>query len=324
MIVEFEKISVQQILVFSEIVNGSSLLQKEYIEKTYLRNATHFDETVKFLQELGLIETKENKVVLKPKYEECLIDLKEVRRPKEKIKKFIIDYFVSRKSFFAEYLNEFLGRFQLVNGQYEFAPNALERLKYSGLRNLLIDLGLLYLDPSETKYVVVNDYSSLCSELQATCRISPKEFLVIRQAKEDVGRAAELRIIEYERERLSRYPHIAEKIEHTAKYDVKAGYDIKSYEIATGDNQCIPKYIEVKAVSIIDHQFFWSRNEMEQSEIHRHNYYLYLLPVKGENEFYLEHLKIIRDPYLNVFNNSSEWEKTIESLSFSLISGSKE
>jgi len=48
---EFEKISVQQIFVFSEIVNESSLSQKEFIEKTYLRNATHFDETVNFLQE---------------------------------------------------------------------------------------------------------------------------------------------------------------------------------------------------------------------------------------------------------------------------------
>ena len=108
MTVEFEKISVHQILVFCEMVSESSLLRKEVIEKTYLRNATHFDETVKFLQGLGLIETKENKVVLKPKYEEFLISLKEDPRPKEKVKKFIIDYFIGRKTPFAEYLNEFL------------------------------------------------------------------------------------------------------------------------------------------------------------------------------------------------------------------------
>ena len=117
---EFEKISVQQIFVFSEIVNESSLSQKEFIEKTYLRNATHFDETVNFLQELGLIETKENHIVLKPRYKELLNELKEVRRPKEKVKKFIIDYFISRKTPFSEYLNEFLSQFHLKNKQYEF------------------------------------------------------------------------------------------------------------------------------------------------------------------------------------------------------------
>jgi hypothetical protein len=170
---------------------------------------------------------------------------------------------------------------------------------------------------------VVNDYSDFCAELQASSHISPSKFIKIRQAKEDIGKAAELKIIEYEKRRLSQYPHLAKKIEHIAEYDVKAGYDIKSYEIAHEDNKYIPKYIEVKAVSIIDYEFYWSRNEIEKSEVCRQSYYLYLLPVKGKNEFYLEHLKIIKDPYLNVFNNSREWAKTVESLSFAMIAEPK-
>jgi hypothetical protein len=318
---QLDKISVNQILVFSEVVSGASLLQKEFIEKQYQRKASNFGQTVEFLRGLNLVNIADNQIVLKTSYEQFLKYLRKSENPRETTKKYVINCIVTPKSSFAEYLNEFLGRFHLANEQYEFTPNTIERLKYSGLRNFLIDLGLLYLDSNETKYILVNDYSSICAELQASCHISPSEFLMIRQAKEGIGKAAELKIIEYERKQLSRYPYLAEKIEHTSKYDVKAGYDIKSYEVATGDNQYIPKYIEVKAVSIIDYEFFWSRNEIEKSKECRQNYYLYLLPVKDKNEFYLEHLKIIKDPYLNVFNNGSEWAKTVESLNFSLITG---
>jgi hypothetical protein len=175
------------------------------------------------------------------------------------------------------------------------------------------------LDPSETKYVVANDYSDLCAELQASKKLPPSEFLKIQLANEELGKAAEIKIIEYERELLSSFPYLAEKIEHIAKYNVRAGYDIKSFDIPLENGQHRPKYIEVKAVSLIDYQFIWSRNEIEKSEVHRQEYYLYLLPVKGKNEFHMDHLKIINDPYINVLNNRDEWIKTVEALAFSLI-----
>ena len=321
---EFEKISVQQIFVFSEIVNESSLSQKEFIEKTYLRNATHFDETVNFLQEQGLIETKENQIVLKPRYEKFLIDLKEVRRPKEKVKKFIIDYFIGRKTPFSEYLNEFLSQFHLKNKQYEFTPSASERLKYSGLRNFLIDLEFIYFDSTQIKYVVTDEYFSAFAELRESYQLSVGEFLKIRQKKEEIGKAAELEIIEYEKERLSQFPRLAEKIEHTAIKNVAAGYDIKSFEGKLNESaNGVPKYIEVKAVSIWDYGFNWTRNEIEKAKLYKGNYYIYLLPVVGKNRFDLKGLRIIRDPYKNIYKNKNEWVRTEELLGFSLSEGSE-
>ena len=319
MTVEFEKISVQHILVFSEIVNESSLLQKEFIEKTYLRNATHFDETVKFLQELGLIETKENKVALKPKYEEFLIGLKEDPRPEEKVKKFIIDYFVSRKASFSEYLNEFFSQFHFKNKQYEFAPSAFQRLKYSGLRNFLIDLEFMYLDSTETKYIIAETYSPTFAAFKQSNQVSPEEFLRLQQRKDEIGKAAEIQIIKYEKERLSKYPDLVKKIEHTALRDVSAGYDIKSFDGKLGeDGNPIQRYIEVKAVSSQDYGFYWTRNEIEKSEYYNQDYYLYLLPVVGKNAFDLKALKIIKDPYSNIYKQGSEWARTCEVLAFSL------
>lgn len=319
MTVEFEKISVQHILVFSEIVNESSLLQKEFIEKTYLRNATHFDETVKFLQELGLIETKENKVALKPKYEEFLIGLKEDPRPKEKVKKFIIDYFVSRKASFSEYLNEFFSQFHFKNKQYEFTPSAFQRLKYSGLRNFLIDLEFMYLDSTETKYIITEACSPTYAAFKKSNQVSPEKFLRAQQRKDEIGKAAEIQIIKYEKERLSQLPNLVKKIEHTALRDVSAGYDIKSFDGKLGeDGNPIQRYIEVKAVSSQDYGFYWTRNEIGKSEYYNQDYYLYLLPVMGKNAFDLKALKIIKDPYSNIYKQGSEWARTCEVLAFSL------
>jgi len=314
---QFDKISVKQILVFSQVVSESSLLEKDFIEKQYLRGASNFDQTVEFLHGLNLIEVSDNQIIIKPAYKEFLISLRESQKPKEVAKKFIINCFVISKTPFSEYLNKFLSKFHLTNQQYEFTPSIFERLRYSGLRNFLIDLGLIYLDTDEKKYIAVGNYSSVFVELKKPHRLSPNKFQKIRRENEEIGKAAELKIIEYEKKRLLEFPYLAKQIEHTAKYDVSAGYDIKSYEIPNQKNCYIPRYIEVKAVSIVDYQFSWSRNEVEKSEVFRQSYYLYLLPVKGKNEFDINHLKIINDPYTSVLNNKEEWIKTFESLGFS-------
>ncbi len=315
---QFDKISVNQILVISEILSEYSLLQKEVIEKQYQRSALNFSQTVDFLREIGLIEIIENQIVLESKYKQILQNLKESQQPRETIKKIIVDCLVTSKTSFSEYLNGFLSQFQLIGEQFEFTPSVVERLKYSGLRNFLIDLEFLYLDSTETKYVIVKDYSTVYAQLKAFYQLSPEEFLEIKHEQEEIGNAAELKIIEYEKERLLQFPQLAEKIEHIARYDVRAGYDVKSYEVPTQNGLSTPKYIEVKAVSIIDYQFNWSRNEIEKSGLYRQSYYLYLLPAKNKNEFDISHLKIINDPHVNVLNNSDEWTKTVESLAFSL------
>jgi hypothetical protein len=321
--IQFNKISVNQILVFSEVVNEYSLLQKDFIEEQYQRSASNFGQTVEFLHELDWIEVTQNQIILKPKYKGFLKNLNELQKPRETIKKFIIGCLAVPKISFSEYFYEFFSRFRLINKHYELTPTVSERLKYSGLRNFLIDLDFIYLDSDEKKYIVVDGYTSVFAELKKYNKFSPGKFKKIRHENEAIGKAAELKIIEYEKKRLLEFPYLVKQIEHIAKYDVNAGYDIKSYEIPKQKERYIPRYIEVKAVSIFDYQFYWSRNEVEKSRVLRQNYYLYLLTVKGKKRFDLEHLKIIDDPYVNILNDKDKWVKTIESLSFSLVSDIK-
>ena len=300
-------------------------MQKEFIEKGYLRHALNFEETIEFLQELHLIEDRAGQIILKPKYRNLLKDLKEAEKTKEVVKKFIVKSLINERTHFSEHLNEFLRQFRLINNQYEFAPSVSERLEYSGLRNFLIDLEFLYLDSSEKKYVIAEEYWHAFSKLKRQKKLSPDEFLKIQRSKEEIGREAEFKIIEYEKGRLFKFPNLVEKIEHISLKDVTAGYDIKSFD-ATIDEKgnAAPRFIEVKAVSPWNYRFNWTRNEIEKSEFYHRNYYLYLLPVTGKKKFDFDNLKVIRDPYLKIYKNKNGWICTYELLTFSLSNESKE
>jgi len=145
--------------------------------------------------------------------------------------------------------------------------------------------------------------------------VSERNFKKIQNMKEKIGRAAEEAVLEYEKARLSKFPHVADKIEHIAIKDVSAGYDIKSYE-RHAEGGFTPRLIEVKAVSSWDYHFYWTKNEIETSRLNGTDYYLYLLPVYTKNEFDLKNMKQIKDPFTNVYNNNKMWTPTIETISY--------
>jgi hypothetical protein len=306
---KFEEISAKQLIILSEILSESSLRQIEFIRTKYLRQSINFSETITFLQELGLLEVRSNEIVPKPKYA-ALFEL---------IKKFIFHHLLIYKSPLTDYFDAFLSGFHLVNDRYEFTPSFSQRLEYSGVRNFLIGLGLLHIDSSETTYRIDESYPLIDVDFKTSSRMSPDEFLMVQRRREDIGRAAEFRILEYERTRLSKHPSLAEMVEHVAVENVTAGYDIRSYNDVLSENGSpIPRLIEVKAVSPWDYRFHWTRNEIETSRANRQNYYLYLLPVAGRNNFDIQGLRIIGDPYLNVYENKNEWIRAEELIAFAL------
>ena len=128
--------------------------------------------------------------------------------------------------------------------------------------------------------------------------------------------AAELEILEYEKNRLSTYPELLAGFEHISQSDVNAGYDIKSFDLEPGvKGFAKPRYIEVKAVSKLNFKFIWTRNEIDKSKVSGNQYYLYLLPVISDKKFDIAGLKIINNPYEKVFKNKNYWEKREEQYS---------
>ncbi len=315
--IDFNKISVNQIMHISQVINDSSLMQQEFIAARYAKTMPNYQTTIEFLTELKLIGVIKDLIVIKPAYGKFLQEIQHSSHPKEVTISFIIKKMFDSPNKIGDYAKQFLSVFSLRDEYYELKPTLKQKLEYSGIRNFFMDLRLLEYDSTNTRYIVQDNFILAYPEFKGGFHASEDSFKRIRKLKEKIGRAAELKIIEYEKKRLCDFPQIIEKIEHTAIKDVSAGYDIKSYDY-TNNQEFVSRLIEVKAVSSWNYRFYWSNNEIETSKLNRETYYLYLLPVKTRGEFDIENMKIINDPFLNVYNNKDAWSSMVETLSYTL------
>ena len=315
----FDKLSLNQILVLSVVLAESTLLENEFIEEKHLKGAPNYKETIEFLSKIGSISIKGNKIILKPEYKAALKILKEAPNREGVIREYLIRIFIVNKNCFSKNISDFLTLFQLRNDKYEFSPNPHQRLFYSGLRNLLISIGFLELDPDKREVVVSEEFVQIYKASLISEALSLDALLDIIQRRNKLALAAELEVLKYEKKRLSRFPILVDKIEHVSLEDVCAGYDIKSYNIGYDEKgHPIPRYIEVKAVSPVNFSFYWSRNEIDKARKSRQQYYLYLVPVLGNKDFDVKNILVIKHAYLNVYRNYKKWRRKEELIEFSL------
>jgi len=319
----FDRISINQILVLSRVLAESTLLETEFIEEKYLKNASNFMETMEFLSKISCINKKKNRIVLTPEYKSEIKKFIEFPNKEEIIRKYVLKKFIVKKNHFSTYIFDFLTLFQFKTNKYEFSPTRHQRLKYSGLRNLLISLDFIKAYPDKRTFFISEEYRHIYEEIITPKSLSLDEFLKIVQKRNKLGSAAELEALKYEKNRLSRYPLLVDKIEHVSPKNVGAGYDIKSYDKSLDESgQPIPRYIEVKAVSSINYDFYWSKNEIDKARDFRQNYYLYLIPTLGNGRFDIGNILIIRDAYLNVYKNKERWQKKEQLIEFALYEDS--
>lgn len=180
-----------------------------------------------------------------------------------------------------------------------------------------MDLRVVHLDYRTKTYVMDGDYLRHVIGTQRGRKLTPEDLAENERENRETGLKAELRIMEYERHRLSGFPALASQVEHVAKSDVSLGYDIKSFEGGDKEPGSV-RLIEVKAVSSRNFEFNWTSNEIETAKRTRSQYALYLLPVMARDRFDIAHLKTIRDPYESVLN-SDEWTKHCEILSLKQV-----
>ena len=62
--IDFNEISVNQILYLSQIINESSLAQQEFIQARYSRVMQNYQTTIEFLRTLNLIEVKKGTIIV--------------------------------------------------------------------------------------------------------------------------------------------------------------------------------------------------------------------------------------------------------------------
>ena len=105
-----------------------------------------------------------------------------------------------------------------------------------------------------------------------TFRASNKDYESIDKLRRGLGLEGELWVMQYEKDRLEKLG-IQNIVKHISILEGDgAGYDILSVE----DDGITPRYIEVKTTTGNCNQpLFYSKNEMELSQLYRKHYYLY-------------------------------------------------
>ncbi len=308
--INFERITWQQLLTLSKVIHSSSSLSLRIIARWYNSESTNFSDTLEFLEKIGVIKIKDN--IIKPD-----VALKRIVGTNDQlIKQFLVDVLFRKKNILRKYLGDFIDHFELYDDYYKFTPTIQERLKYSGIRNFLIGLGVLRFESQTNSYLIKKELMVNFPDKNKV--LTYHKFEKILKSKKELGFAAEVLVYKLEKGNFKNKPHIQARIRHISLENVMAGYDIKSFE-QRKDRGLIPKYIEVKAVSEHDWKFYWSTNEINKAKQLGNNYHLYLIPVNNGEILNTSSWRQIKNPYREVFLNKQRWEQQIEAISFTTI-----
>ena len=310
---KFNKITFKQIRTFINTISKISGKDYEFIKKKYMSNAENFEEVLNFFKVLKLIKVNNKEIIPTLNFKNILINY---TSNDHLVKSYLLEKILNTPNAFTDIVLKYLNNFKFSGNAFEYNPTTKKRIKESSIRNLFIELDLIRYDRKNKSYKIT-DINLSIFEIYAEKKIlTPKELSFLIRKQEELGKAAELEILEYEKKRLANYPKLLNYLEHTSVLNVNAGYDIKSFEIEPNNNgkQKI-RYIEVKAVSKFNFKFNVTRNEINKSKLYSKQYYLYLLPVIINKKFDIKALEVIQNPFEKVFKNNVNWEKQEEQYS---------
>jgi hypothetical protein len=312
---DFDKVKLRQIYSFLEVLLNLESRELGYFESAYRKNAENFQETQLFLEGLNLIQILNRNVVCTSALLNFLESVSTSKNFEEETKRLITkSIFEGNRDVSQQYLR-YINRFQMVNGEYVYRPTNQDNIKFSGVRNLLMELEVVLLDRDRDVYIFSGKL--LNNIYEDNIPISPALFRKLQRDKEELGLLAELLVLSDEEKRLSTFPELCKRIRHISKFVVNAGYDIDSFDgTYTSNGEPVKRFIEVKAVSLDNVRFFWSANELQKAEKFGTQYWLYLVPYKNKREFESSLIQRISDPYNVLFLNTTEWKSQVELFSF--------
>lgn len=308
----FNKIRIAQLYNLCTILSETKIHHLSYIKDKYLENGLWFDETLSFLKDLKIITISLTELIPSKIFFRSFSTI-------SNFKKQLLTTLINSKGILHDHIYAFLVNFRKENGEILYYPTQADINKFSDIRNLLQELDFIVINKETRKYYIKSDLHYLFFEFICRKGISSDSLKSKLEENDVLGLKAEEKVIEYELNRLTNIILKKNEIEHTSKINVLAGYDIKSFENYLDNNLIkIARYIEVKAVSSHNYNFYWSRNEKESAFNLGESYYLYLLPVTTNHNFDISKMKIINDPFKNVYMNKTDWTMTEECVSFKI------
>ncbi len=300
------RISIKEIQSLVRLLNNVSLKEESFVRKRFSNFGTNFEETITFLERLNLLRRAEGEIKMDSKLAACQMD-------EEGVFELLLVRHLLKSDDYIRHLRRFFSCFKEVSKIIQIQFDSEIRRQFSGLRNVLLDLGVLTAAINESCYSVAPAFVPLFVDALSRSSLTPSELQRILRLREEFGSKAEAHILQLEKERLKKWPDLVKRIKQASTKDVYAGYDILSF---SPDGDVVEeRFIEVKAVSVFDFKFYWSRNEMEAAQTLRQKYFLYLLPASAKG-FLSDQLQIIQDPFEHLLGPKSPWMRQEEVIAF--------
>lgn len=292
----FDGLTWRQVLTLVQVVEGTDYDNTEYLSRRYQEQAPNFPQTLEFLlciSEVGGETSRLRSLLSSPNITQA--------------QSWIIDRLLGFNHVYRKEIDRYLQNFSVTEGEPRNHPAPATRHLQSNVRNFLIELGIVRHNIESDYYYVTPAHIRIyvAAEERGKRRLSPSKRASSQIEREELGTAAEDRIMEYERDRLG--AEYGDQIEHIAAVDAAAGYDIRSVTIDPSGST-VPRYIEVKAVPLESYRFYWSRTEVLTAQNLGDWYFLYLLPVLRDGIFEMSKLKQFRNPAHSVLADPDSWD----------------
>jgi len=297
---EFDGLRQRQVCELLRVLSEAELATKEHIRRRYAEREARFDETLAFLLEVRAVE--EAGALICPALALAAISPDDYVKVSEATLRLLMNHDTRYRREVCDYL----ARFRVAGGAVVYRPLHTRSSAESGVRNFLMDLGVVTYDGNAGEYLLPPTHSALYAQARYPHRaITLAELKARLLAKEKLGLDAEKAVLVYERQRVGH--HFEREVRHVATQDVAAGYDVLSVTVQD-DGETTPRYIEVKAVPRDTYRFLWTANELTMAEAFGPRYYLYLVPVGSDGRLDLSRVRIVSDPVAAVLGVQSEWD----------------
>lgn len=292
----FEGLILRNAFALLEVLEHNTLRTESRIREVFSQHYQGFDSMLTFLIRISVVQKRRGILCLR-----VVPPCAETPARQE----WLLSYLLRTRNRYRSEVLRYLNKYQVLGGELIYNSPVHRRSRESHVRNFLMEMGIVWHDAEADRCVLSRDYMSLCvSARYRGHQVLPDLFAKSVAARDELGLAAEMAIIEFEKKRLG--PKLATEVDHVALRNVAAGYDVRSITVTNGRSM-MPRYIEVKAVCPASMRFHWTRNEMNVAQTLQESYYLYLLPVKAAGSFDLARLMMIPNPHVGVLGSETAW-----------------
>ena len=237
--------------------------------------------------------------------------IKIIDRKNDELKKKVQSLILADKNWLKEVTKESSKNILIVDGETKIVSTNEEWMKINKrIRNLLKDVGLVEfqnqgqeISPKLSQHIPKTNQGAM----------SEKEFFDVLEKQRKNGEEAEEMTVEWERKRLEVLgvrKAIVDTVKRISTENVRAGYDIKSYEGPIVSTE-YDRFIEVKATTSSSPVFYWSENERSVAKKVGEKYFIYIWTNWGKPEQEKDPV-IIKNPYYEIVEKQYEQVHVIE------------